>query len=375
MEPLLDVLFNQNDVKNNSRSQELKIHLPPQPIPLDSSKKSTQLRTYNNSQIPNEKTAVNKIEPLLLAIGTEEELNSEKDTVPSSFRCHWQDCNAVLSTRTGLATHVSEHLKIHFKSDSLNKNMKLVCKWNSCGEWFENVVMLAKHLSDESHIGQTPYIPREMNHSLDETSQKKRHLCSVCGRTYSSASNLKVHEKLHDPNRRRHVCTVTPCKKSYSTEADLKIHMRSHRGEFAYKCSFPGCTEVFVRASQLYAHERVHDNITMLKCGVCNKRFRMKSDLNVHEQTQHQDLLKEGAESSKSNSASQPQKLDDATLPSRILIQSSLSHESLSSSPSPPSSSQSSGESLNFPPLNLSLSSNGLPRASIEPFKCKENIL
>lgn len=203
---------------------------------------------------------------------------------PRSYPCLWQGCNSNFTTRTGLATHASDHLKIHFKSESAKKqNLQVVCKWNGCSEWFDNVISLGKHLAEESHIGQTPYIPKEP--TLSEKSEKKKHLCSQCGKNFSSSSNLKVHERLHDPNRKRHVCPMNPCTKSYSTEADLKIHLRSHRGEFAHKCTYPGCTLQFVRVSQLYAHERVHDNIAVLKCGLCGKRFRMKAELVHHEQT------------------------------------------------------------------------------------------
>lgn len=256
---------------------------------MDSAMSDANENLNSTTTFPSENSNIISLQYINGSNNVSSNLGSSINQNPHSFPCLWQGCNLVLSTRTGLATHASDHIKIHFKSDSIKKQkLQVVCRWNNCNMWFENIILLAKHLASENHIGQTPYIPKDAsiaNSSSDDSDlkHKKRFPCKSCNKTFSSSSNLRVHEKLHDPNRQRHACTISPCKKSYSTEADLKIHMRSHRGEFTYKCSYPSCSEMFVRASQLYAHERVHDNIAVLKCGLCGKRFRMKNELGIHE--------------------------------------------------------------------------------------------
>jgi len=214
-----------------------------------------------------------------------------------TFKCCWENCPLSFSTRTGLATHVSTHLEdyiapfwSHFdptdeiapkKSKSL-----MVCRWNGCMQYFYNLRQLAKHLAQDSHVGQTPFLPKKecKNETLSRKRKSKRYLCSVegCDKSFSDSSNRKKHERTHDKNRERFFCTE--CSKSYSTKTDLNIHLKVHKGEYPHKCTHPNCSKAFVRLSELYAHERTHDNILPHICQECGKRFREKSRLKKHEE-------------------------------------------------------------------------------------------
>ena len=62
----------------------------------------------------------------------------------------------------------------------------------------------------------------------------------------------------------------------------MNIHLKVHKGEYPHKCTHPNCVKAFVRLSELYAHERTHDNILPHVCSECGKRFREKSRLKKH---------------------------------------------------------------------------------------------
>jgi len=222
--------------------------------------------------------------------------NNNNNNNINQFRCLWGDCNGVFSTRTGLATHCSLHLEdyIHCmpvdSSDSKGSQGQtnlMSCKWNNCNDYFADLRQLAKHLAKESHIGQTPFIPKRESpipESSDKTKKRKRYVCSIegCGKSFTDSSNRKKHERTHDKNRERFFCDQ--CEKSYSTKTDLNIHLKVHKGEFPHSCTHPNCSKAFVRLSELYAHERTHDNILPHVCLQCGKRFREKSRLKRHQE-------------------------------------------------------------------------------------------
>jgi len=197
------------------------------------------------------------------------------EIVPSfskSIDCEWVECQETFSTRTGLA--------------SKKRKVDLICQWNNCGRSFPNQRELVKHLSQESHVGQTPFIPRIIPKKNSSSSQKKTYSCShlECGKSFSDASNRKKHELTHDVNRERYHCHHGGCIKSYSTRTDLKIHTKVHTGDFSYKCSHADCNRAFVRISELYAHERTHDKIMPHLCAICGKGFKDKTKWSIHQE-------------------------------------------------------------------------------------------
>eukprot|EP01119_Soliformovum_irregulare_P002761 TRINITY_DN1301_c0_g1_i1.p1 TRINITY_DN1301_c0_g1~~TRINITY_DN1301_c0_g1_i1.p1 ORF type:complete len:375 (+),score=47.94 TRINITY_DN1301_c0_g1_i1:240-1364(+) len=207
------------------------------------------------------------------------------------FICCWANCRMTFTTKTGLATHCSTHLSDLLDAaeedqhDDKRRRQNCICEWNNCQMTFVGVKQLCKHLSQEDHIGQAPFV------SKSGPSIKKKYECShpSCGKSFSDSSNRKKHEKTHDANRERFHCKEPGCTKSYTKRADLKIHMKVHRGEFSHKCSHPNCGKAFVRVSELYIHERAHDNIVPHLCQICGMRFPESSRLRKH-QMQHEEL-------------------------------------------------------------------------------------
>lgn len=225
------------------------------------------------------------------------------------FRCKWDNCEEIFTTRTGLATHTSTHLEHHLAQACAKKKQKAVrCLWRNCTESnvdFVNFKHLAKHLSYESHVGQMPFLPKiegvtvnqdegefTDNKSYLKGKKVKRYPCSfpTCGKIFNDSSNRKKHEKTHDANRERFHCPESGCNKSYSTRTDLNIHLKVHRGEYPHKCTHSHCSKAFVRLSELYAHERTHDNILPHVCPECGKRFREKARLRKHQEIHPQIL-------------------------------------------------------------------------------------
>ena len=81
----------------------------------------------------------------------------------------------------------------------------------------------------------------------DKMTQK----CASCGKTFSRASNLKVHINSVHNGQKDHKCDS--CGKAFSQAGHLKFHINSvHNGQKDHKCD--SCGKTFSQAGNLKAH-------------------------------------------------------------------------------------------------------------------------
>ncbi|XP_030050723.1 zinc finger protein 25-like [Microcaecilia unicolor] len=102
--------------------------------------------------------------------------------------------------------------------------------------------------------------------------------CSVCDKSFSRNSNLRIHERIHTGGE---LYKCPECDKSFTRKNHLSIHERIHTGEKPFKCS--ECDKRFNQKSHLRTHEKIHTGEKFFKCSECGKCFTVKNHLRIHE--------------------------------------------------------------------------------------------
>ncbi|XP_066838933.1 zinc finger protein 76 isoform X2 [Anser cygnoides] len=151
------------------------------------------------------------------------------------------------------------------------------CGYKGCGRLYTTAHHLKVH--ERAHTGDRPYV-------CDFPS---------CGKAFATGYGLKSHVRTHT-GEKPYKCPEDMCSKAFKTSGDLQKHIRTHTGEKPYVCTVPGCGKRFTEYSSLYKHHVVHTRCKPYACKSCGKTYRQTSTLATHKRSSHGEL--EAAEES-----------------------------------------------------------------------------
>ena len=99
----------------------------------------------------------------------------------------------------------------------------------------------------------------------------------VPAQTFSTAKNLKSHEKIHSSENSFECVT---CNKKFARKRYLSAHEKNHTvGHELNKCDV--CGKVYSNSSSLFKHKKYHTSKKLFNCQTCGKSFYETTDLKI----------------------------------------------------------------------------------------------
>ncbi|XP_038076645.1 zinc finger protein 143-like isoform X2 [Patiria miniata] len=139
------------------------------------------------------------------------------------------------------------------------------CRYNGCGRMYTTAHHLKVH--ERSHSGEKPY------------------KCEVqgCGKAFASGYGLKSHTRVHT-GEKPYRCPQDMCFRAFKTSGDLQKHVRTHTGERPFKCPFEGCDKCFTTSNIRKVHIRTHTGERPYICDEpqCGRAFASATNYKNH---------------------------------------------------------------------------------------------
>ncbi|XP_037110652.1 zinc finger protein 143 isoform X1 [Syngnathus acus] len=169
------------------------------------------------------------------------------------------------------------------------------CEHEDCGKLYTTAHHLKVH--ERSHTGDKPYMCDYpgcgkkfatgyglKSHSRTHTGEKPYRCQELnCCKSFKTSGDLQKHTRTHT-GEKPFKCPVDGCGRSFTTSNIRKVHIRTHTGERPYYCSEPNCGRSFASATNYKNHMRIHTGEKPYVCTVpgCEKRFTEYSSLYKH---------------------------------------------------------------------------------------------
>uniref|UniRef100_A0A3B4CLR0 C2H2-type domain-containing protein n=1 Tax=Pygocentrus nattereri TaxID=42514 RepID=A0A3B4CLR0_PYGNA len=169
------------------------------------------------------------------------------------------------------------------------------CEHEGCGKLYTTAHHLKVH--ERSHTGDKPYICDHLgcgkkfatgyglkSHVRTHTGEKPYRCQELnCLKSFKTSGDLQKHTRTHT-GEKPFKCPFEGCGRSFTTSNIRKVHIRTHTGERPYYCSEPNCGRAFASATNYKNHMRIHTGEKPYVCTVpgCDKRFTEYSSLYKH---------------------------------------------------------------------------------------------
>ena len=190
----------------------------------------------------------------------------------------------------GTETRLSPiHSDSKTRNQSPNLTSNIYCK--ECEHTFKKRFYYEKHLKEDRCKRICEYCGKEflyngawryMIHMRYHKKQKDQE-CKICGKLFIEKSKMVQHVKFHT-NPKPKICEK--CGKGFPTTVSLKLHMANMHVENKDMVQCSQCAKMYTNKSSLQYHMRsAHDFSIFFPCLTCNKTFKHKRLLTIHELT------------------------------------------------------------------------------------------
>ncbi|XP_029464073.1 zinc finger protein 276 isoform X2 [Rhinatrema bivittatum] len=162
-------------------------------------------------------------------------IKSEREELPTIYKCPYQGCTAVYRGADGMKKHIREHHE---------EMRERPCPHPGCNKVF----MIDRYL--QRHV--------KLIHT-----EERNYICDQCGQTFKQRKHLSVHQMRHSGAKPLQ-CEV--CGFQCRQRASLKYHMTKHKAEAELEFACDQCGKRFEKAHNLNVHmSMVHPLIHILE--------------------------------------------------------------------------------------------------------------
>uniref|UniRef100_A0A8B9LCH3 Zinc finger protein 143 n=1 Tax=Astyanax mexicanus TaxID=7994 RepID=A0A8B9LCH3_ASTMX len=231
---------------------------------------------------------------------TEGTIDPETISVLEQYSTKGTECGTGLLSRTDADGSV--HMQIVLQGqESRSPRVQHIgeksfrCEHEGCGKLYTTAHHLKVH--ERSHTGDKPYICDHLgcgkkfatgyglkSHVRTHTGEKPYRCQELnCCKSFKTSGDLQKHTRTHT-GEKPFKCPFEACGRSFTTSNIRKVHIRTHTGERPYYCSEPNCGRTFASATNYKNHMRIHTGEKPYVCTVpgCDKRFTEYSSLYKH---------------------------------------------------------------------------------------------
>ena len=185
--------------------------------------------------------------------------------------------------------------KLILTAKTMRKNKKTTFKCRKCSKTFYNRIILKRHRrlvhfsAKASHLFDSEASKTAPSH----TDASKKFDCKLCLKSFKYQSHFKRHQLVHSGEK---YFKCDQCEKKFSQSGGLNKHRKkahqlpslkiqkvksNEKNEISqFKCNI--CNKYFKYKSQLKLHERMHVGEKPFKCDYCEKKFSRSTYLLLH---------------------------------------------------------------------------------------------
>nr|XP_033796274.1 zinc finger protein 276 isoform X2 [Geotrypetes seraphini] len=155
--------------------------------------------------------------------GWKTKIKSEREELPTIYKCPYQGCTAVYRGADGMKKHIKEHHE---------EVRERPCPHPGCNKVF----MIDRYL--QRHV--------KLIHT-----EERNYICDQCGQTFKQRKHLSVHQMRHSGAKPLQ-CEI--CGFQCRQRASLKYHMTKHKAEAELEFACEQCGRRFEKAHNLNVH-------------------------------------------------------------------------------------------------------------------------
>ena len=180
----------------------------------------------------------------------------------ASFACDYASCSVSYDSVGRLRYHKQS---VH-SNDASNS---FVCEFENCSKTFRRKKQLTAHI--KIHTGE-----RKIN-------EKEAKPCNICG---NKVKQFRRHAKTHLGIESLKSYQCDDCGKLYTNARSLHLHEKIvHLGQKEIQCEY--CDITFTRLSSLKVHKLTHIKETPFRCEHCSQGYKEKRNLMKHIGKEH----------------------------------------------------------------------------------------